>query len=152
MGFSQECAVRITGVCGEAHAPSRLQRSALRVVFIRLRDAHNFDSAFNADLPFELVPEEDERATADSLRFSPFAAVVVREEREATVVERACSSTARVEGTPAGAGGENHRVGFGDFRRDGLIELMRARANGSSPASVFVSPRGGIIPAEVRQR
>jgi DNA-directed RNA polymerase subunit RPC12/RpoP len=94
----------------------------VREVIVRFRRRDDLGDAFDAHLPFERLPGEGERDARIRGDLPTLPAIVIREEREAAVIE--CLEQHDPHGREAivGAGGECHRVGFVQPGGERLIE------------------------------
>src|SRR5689334_8342344 len=100
---------------------SELRRPrTLAEVVVGLLRADALGAPFDANLPLELRPEEDQRDARVRADVATLAAVVVRMEDEAPRVDGLQQHDPR-SGLPVGIDGrERHRIGFRDLRRDRL--------------------------------
>jgi hypothetical protein len=110
-------------LCRSPRAESRAERSVDEVI-VGLGGCDDLNGAFDADLPFECVPREDECNPRVRRHFVTLAAVVVGEEREAAVVERLEQHDSGGGNAIGCAGGEDHGIGFVELRHQGLIEPL----------------------------
>jgi hypothetical protein len=88
------------------------------------------DGALDADLPFERVPEEDQRGLRVGEQVVAFAAFVVGEEDEAAFIKRAEQDDAAVGHAVGRGGAERHGVGLVELGGDGRIHPFAEQVDG----------------------